>query len=59
MTTKKVPAYKIKTVKELSDLIKNKRTVLVASIKNIPGSQFQEISKKLRGKARVKVPKKI
>lgn len=58
MTTKKVPAYKIKTVKELSDLIKNKRTVLVASIKNIPGSQFQEISKKLRGKARVKVPKK-
>ena len=58
MTTKKVPAHKIKTVKELSDLIKKKKTILVASIKNIPGSQFQEISKKLRGKAVVRVPKK-
>ncbi len=46
------------TVKELSELIKGKRTILIASIKNIPASQFQEISKKLRGKAIVKVPKK-
>lgn len=53
-----IPEYKIKTVKELSDLIKSKKTVLIASIKNIPGSQFQEIVKKLRGKAIVKVPKK-
>jgi len=43
---------------ELSDLIKNKKTILIASIKNIPSSQFQEIVKKLRGKAIVKVPKK-
>lgn len=53
-----IPEYKIKTVKELSNLIKSKKTVLIASIKNIPGSQFQEIVKKLRGKAIVKVPKK-
>jgi len=46
------------TVKELTNLIKNKKTVLIASIKNLPGSQFQEISKKLRGKAIVKVPKR-
>lgn len=61
MTTKRqtpIPEYKIKSVAELSDLIKNKKTILVASIKNIPGSQFQEIVKKLRGKAIVKVPKK-
>ncbi len=45
-------------VKELSNLIKNNKTILVASIKNIPSSQFQEIAKKLRGKAIVKVPKK-
>jgi len=45
-------------VTELSDLIKNKKTILIASIKNIPSSQFQEIVKKLRGKATVKVPKK-
>jgi large subunit ribosomal protein L10 len=58
MKRKTIPKYKIETVKELSKLVKNKRTILVASIKNIPGSQFQEISKKLRGKAIVKVPKK-
>ncbi len=62
MTEKKVvaqiPEFKKKTVAELSDLIKNKKTILVASIKNIPGSQFQEIVKSLRGKAIVKVPKK-
>lgn len=53
-----VSEEKKKIVKELSDLIKNKRTILIASIKDIPGSQFQEIVKKLRGKAIVKVPKK-
>jgi large subunit ribosomal protein L10 len=49
---------KKKVVENLIDLINNKKTILIASIKNIPGSQFQEISKKLRGKAIVKVPKK-
>jgi len=61
MTGKKsthVSDVKKETVKELTDLIKKKRTILVASIKNIPASQFQEIVKKLRGKAIVKVPKK-
>jgi len=53
-----IPESKIKTVKELVDLMKNKKTILIASIKNIPASQFQEIGKKLRGKAIVKVPKK-
>jgi large subunit ribosomal protein L10 len=53
-----VSPVKKETVKELSNLIKEKRTILIASIKNIPASQFQEISKKLRGKAVVKVPKK-
>src|SRR4030042_5786598 len=53
-----VSAAKKETVKELADLISKKRTILIASIKNIPASQFQEITKKLRGKAIVKVPKK-
>jgi len=53
-----VSEAKKETVKQLSELIKGKRTILIASIKNIPASQFQEISKKLRGKAIVKVPKK-
>jgi large subunit ribosomal protein L10 len=53
-----IPQIKINIVKELVDLLKAKRTVLIADIGNIPGSQFQQISKKLRGKALVKVPKK-
>jgi len=61
MTDKKlthVSEEKKKIVKELVNLIKTKKTILIASIKNIPASQFQEITKKLRGKAVVKVPKK-
>lgn len=57
-TIKNIPDKKTKTVKELSELLKSKKTLLIASIKNIPGSQFQEIGKKLRGKAIIKVPKK-
>jgi len=53
-----VPAYKKKAVSELINLIKDSKTVLIASIKNLPSSEFQEIGKKLRGKAKVKVPKK-
>ncbi len=61
MTIKKtahVSDAKKKLVKELSELIKNKKTILIASIKNLPASQFQEIGKKLRSKAVIKVPKK-
>lgn len=53
-----IPEYKKKTIAELADLVKNKKTILIASIKNIPASQFQEIGKNLRGKAIIKVPKK-
>lgn len=60
MTKQKTHASeeKKKIVSELTKLAKEKKTILIASIKNIPGSQFQEIVKKLRGKAIVKVPKK-
>jgi len=54
----KVPESKLKLVKELVELIKNKKTILIASIKNLPASQLQEISKNLRGKALIKIPKK-
>lgn len=53
-----VSKRKIKTVSELVNLIKSKKTIVIASIKNIPASQYQEIVKKLRSKAVVKVPKK-
>lgn len=53
-----IPKKKIKSVEELTKLAKEKSTVLIADISTIPGSQFQQISKKLRGKAEVKVPKR-
>lgn len=53
-----VSEKKKETVTELADLIKKNKTILIASIRNIPSSQYQEIVKKLRGKAVVKVPRK-
>jgi large subunit ribosomal protein L10 len=57
-TKRKIPRKKLNEVENLKKLIKEKKTILIASIKSIPASQFQEISKNLRGKAIVKVPKK-
>lgn len=48
---------KKKVVKELEKLM-TKKTVMVASIKDLPSSQFQDIRKKLREKAEVRVIKK-
>ena len=53
-----VSEEKKKIVKELTNLIKTKKTILLASIKNLPAAQFQEVCKKLRGKAIIKVPRK-
>ena len=44
-------------VKELAELMK-KKTVMVISIKGLPSAQFQDIKKKLRGKAKIQVVKK-
>ncbi len=53
-----VSEEKKKLVSELAKLAKEHKTILVASIKDVPAADFQEIVKKLRGKAVVKVPKK-
>ncbi|MDA3837151.1 MAG: 50S ribosomal protein L10 [Nanoarchaeota archaeon] len=53
-----IPKRKINAVTELTNLIKSKRTILIADVSAIPGSQYQIIVKKLRGKAVVKVPKR-
>lgn len=53
-----IPEKKIKIVTDLTNLIKEKRTILIADVSGIPGAQYQEISKKMRGKAIIKVPKK-
>lgn len=56
--TKEIPEYKIKAVGELVKKIKESNTVLIASTKGLPSSQFHEIKKSLRGKAEIKVAKK-
>jgi large subunit ribosomal protein L10 len=48
---------KKKIVKELGTMM-GRKTLLIASIKNIPCSKLQEIRKKLRGKAEMKIAKK-
>ena len=55
---KEIPKYKIKQVKDLAEKMENKKTFLIASTKGLPSSQFQDIKKKLRGKAEVGVAKK-
>lgn len=51
-------AEKKKLIESLIEKIKNSKTILIASTKNLPSSQFQTIKKKLRGKAEIKVLKK-
>ena len=55
---RKVAEYKIKTVDEIAKKMKDSKTVLIASVKGLPGSQFHAIKKKLRGKAEIQVAKK-
>ncbi len=53
-----IPQRKINTVNELVSLMKSKKTILIVDISGMPGSQYQSISKKLRGTAIIKVPKR-
>ncbi|MBS3099383.1 50S ribosomal protein L10 [Candidatus Pacearchaeota archaeon] len=53
-----VPQYKKDLVEKITEKIKKANTVLIASTKGLPSSQFQKIKKSLRGKAEVMVAKK-
>jgi large subunit ribosomal protein L10 len=53
-----IPEYKTETVTKLTNLLKTSKTVLLASTKGLPSSQFHEIKKKMRGKAEIFVAKK-
>jgi large subunit ribosomal protein L10 len=55
---KPIPKAKLEILKEMTDNIKKYRTVLIASCKSLPGKQFHEIKKKLRGKAEIKSARK-
>lgn len=56
--TKEIPEYKKKAVENLAGKFKSSKTILIASTKGLPSSQFHAIKKKLRGKAEIIVAKK-
>jgi len=55
---KPIPESKQALVKQLSEDMKNARTILVASCKGLPGQQYHDIKKKLRSKASIRVARK-
>ena len=55
---KTVPEYKKELVKKIAEKMKKSRTILVASTKGLPSSQFHKIKKSLRGKAEIAFAKK-
>ncbi len=55
---KSIPEYKLKAVEDLKKDLESAKTILLASTNGLPGGQYHEIKKKLRGKADIKVAKK-
>lgn len=55
---KPVPDFKKEAVETLIGKMNSSKTILVASTKGLPASQFQKIKKSLRGKAEVVISKK-
>jgi len=52
-----VPEYKKKRVEEVKKFITSKPVVGIISLENLPAAQFQQIKKKLRGKAQIMIAK--
>ena len=57
-TARQAPKYKVELVKKLANEMIKSKTILIASCKSLPGAQFQDIKKKLRGTAKVVFTKK-
>jgi large subunit ribosomal protein L10 len=57
MPTKKVADWKKEEIKDIKEMVKDKKVIGVINIENLPSSQFQAIKKKLRGKTDIKITK--
>ena len=55
---KTIPQHKKDTVKKIAEKMKSSKTILIASTKGLPASQFQAIKRKLRGKAEISMARK-
>jgi large subunit ribosomal protein L10 len=58
MKEERFSAMKDREIKLLSNEIKNAKSIAMVGIDRMPGRQFQQIRKSLRGKAKIKVVKK-
>ena len=56
---REVAGWKIAEVKELEQFIDDKKVVGILDLENLPSKQLQEIRKKLRGKADIRISKSI
>ncbi|AWR94915.2 50S ribosomal protein L10 [Acidianus brierleyi] len=54
---KKIPQWKIDEVKELEQLIKENKTIIIANLEKFPADKLHEIRKKFRGYAEIRVSK--
>ncbi|MFH0987072.1 MAG: 50S ribosomal protein L10 [Candidatus Micrarchaeota archaeon] len=54
-----VADWKKRSVEDIISLVKGKKVVGVISLRDLPSSQFQEIKKKLRGKADITVARSV
>src|SRR3989344_5025906 len=56
---REVPAWKLDEVKTMEAFLKGKDVVGVISLEGLPSPQLQEIKKKLRGRADIRVTKSV
>jgi len=54
---REVPEWKVKTVREIAEQIRNHKSILIADLTGFPTSKFQELRKKLGGRAVIRVVK--
>jgi large subunit ribosomal protein L10 len=59
MQNKEVAQWKLDEVKDVEKFINGKKVIGIVDIESLPSRQFQEIRKKLRGRADIKISKSI
>ena len=58
MAEHKISKTKVEAVKRIAEVMKDKKCIMIVSIKSLPAAQLQKMKKELRGKALIEVAKK-
>jgi large subunit ribosomal protein L10 len=59
MSKNTIPQWKIEKVEEIAEFLGKYPVIGIISLEGLPSSQFQEIRKKLRGKAEIRISKNV